>query len=94
MTLNPSIILVGKTYMTVKQPSSWVVRDERNHKMGIRIQHGNIPAGRVVNVERGVGVELALALRQDPKVVAVQMDGVVDCAGVVDHKVRPLVGLR
>lgn len=47
-----------------------------------------------MDVERGVWIELALALGQDPKVVAVQVNRMVNCASVVDDKIRPLVCLR
>lgn len=86
----------GKNYMAVDQPSTRVVRNETDHQVAIRIQHSNVSARHIADVELGIRVKLSCTLRQDPKVVTVHVDGVVDCAGVVDHKVHPLVrfGIR
>lgn len=79
--------------MTVEQPDARIVRDKGKHQVAIRIEHGDIATRRILNVERSIGVKLALALRQDPKIVTVEMNGVMDRISIVDDKVRPLVGL-
>lgn len=85
---------VLRTYVTVEQPNPRVVRDKGKHQVAIRVEHRDIATRRILNVERSIGVKLALALRQDPKVVTVEMNGVMDRISIVDDKVRPLVGLR
>lgn len=79
--------------MTMEQPSTGIVRNKGDHQVGVRVQHGNVPAWSIVDIERGVGVEFAFTLCQNPKVVPVQVDGMVDCASIVDDEVRPLVCL-
>jgi hypothetical protein len=86
------------TYMTMHQPCTRVVRDERQHQVPVCGEHSDVPTGWVDVVECLIVVvdEGAGAGGEDVEVVAVQVDWVWDGRGDggdgLDYPEGPLVG--
>lgn len=68
--------------VAMDEPGARVVEQERNGEVSARGEGGDVAAHGVLGVELGVRqVELAGLLGEDPEVVAVEVDGVVEAAG-------------
>lgn len=68
--------------VAVQEPGARVVQAERDGEVAVGGQDGRVAPGRVGRVE-GVGASVpgSALLRQEPEVVAVQVDGVRDAGG-------------
>ena len=68
--------------VAVQEPGARVVQPERDGEVAVGGEDGGVAPGRVGRVE-GVGASVPgrALLRQEPEVVAVQVDGVRDAGG-------------
>lgn len=69
--------------VAVQEPRARVVQAERDGEVAVGGENGGVAPGRVGRVEKGVGASVpgSALLRQEPEVVAVQVDGVRDAGG-------------
>lgn len=86
-----------RTNVTVHQPRPRVVRGERQHHPAPRGKEGDISSWRIGELEvRGVGLGIKnpRARAKNPKIVAVQVDGVEKLDGrgswLLNNPKRPL----
>ena len=68
--------------VAVQEPGARVVQAERDGEVAVGRENGGVAPGRIGRVE-GVGASVpgSTLLRQEPEVVAVQVDGVRDAGG-------------
>lgn len=80
--------------MTMQEPGARVIFLEGNRKVAVRRKVGNVATRRVDQIQdAGIEVEDTSCLADDPEVVAMEMNRVVetDSAAVLDHIDCPLV---
>ena len=71
------------------EPGAGVIQQKGNGQVAARGQGGDVAAHGVFSLEVGVlDVEGSALLGEDPEVVAVEVDGVVDSGGVVSMGVK------